>query len=427
MKTNNPIQTQLAQFLILSVAMTSGIVGCNRTAFKVLATEQPSTGPGFYSIPPKVDILLFVEDRGRMYPAWNSIQADIKGFLAELSQKNWDYHFAVTPLSSAQTLTNATASQQDINWGSLWTAPYPGATAENLSSQSLSSSAFMTPELYSQNLSGFFSSISNASMGQEPGIANVVSFAQNARFGSTQFLRKDALFIPFILTLGEDTSSVNFCDAPDSTPTYSHKVPCEWLGNPRCTSPALSATPSSPSCGSWRSSLEYFKSELKKKYQDLSAKVQLYTAAPAQDNVPCWNTRVNRSSRYTELAVSTGGQSFDICNNSTRTLFDLLVNQLTATRQTYQQRYLFLPSEPNPASIQITKYIGGDLKQAVVIPPSDWTYVGYVNQVPAIDAPVAMNIRSGYAIRLADDARITGNDTVSIRSTPAGAQDSVSR
>jgi hypothetical protein len=83
-----------------------------------------------------------------------------------------------------------------------------------------------------------------------------------------------------------------------------------------------------------------------------------------------------------------------------------------------------MAQQPNPNSIVVTRYAGGDQSQASVIPndsQNGWTYAGYVSNVNTIVQPIPMNQASGYAIQLHGSGMLSGTDTASISFTPAGA------
>jgi hypothetical protein len=387
---------------------------CGQTAFTVVPGTQAIAAPGTYSIPPKVDILLVEGDKGRMFEAWDQVSQQMPKFLASLDKKGWDYHFTTIPLTTYNAIQSVTGSVYDGNSGSDWKAPYPGAMRFNAGT--IAQSFFQLPAVYNGYLNK--ANVSNALNGYEPGFENIQAILSTG-LGSSNFLRKDSLFVPLIVSLGNDTSGVNFCVAPDSTADFIRKVPCEQVTTP-CNDSGGS------SCGSNTDSFKKHKTW----FTNFRANTQFYAAVPQQDSNNCLGGRASAGYRYQQMASATGGKSFDICSQPMNQILDSLTGQLQSQKLGFKQKYLFISQDADPASIKVTRYIGGDANQAVVIPQdatNGWTYVGAVTDVYAISYPTPMNLSSGFAIQLNGAAEITGSDTTSIDFKPAGAQNSVSK
>ena len=387
---------------------------CGQTAFTVVAGTQSIAAPGNFTIPPKVDILLIEDDKGRMFEAWDQVSQQMPKFLTTLNTKGWDYHFTTISLNTYAAIQSVTGSIYDGNSGSSWKAPYPGAMRFDVGT--IAQSFFQMPANYNGYLSK--SNVSNALNGFEPGFKNIQAVLTTG-LGSSNFLRKDSLFVPLIVSLGDDTSGVNFCNAPDSTPTYAHKVPCEQVTTP-CNGSG------GTDCGSATDSFNQYKAW----FQSFRSNTQFYAAVANQDTSNCMGGQSSAGYRYQKLASATGGKSFDICSQPMSQILDSMATQLQNQKMAYRQHYLFISQDADPSTIKVTRYAGGDTTRATLIPQDathGWTYVGAVNNVYAIDYPVPMNLSSGFAIQLNGSAEITGDDTTAVDYKPAGAQNSVSK
>jgi hypothetical protein len=388
---------------------------CGQTAFTVVAGTQNIVAPGNFKIAPKVDVLLIGEDKGRMFETWKQASLLSSGLLTNLDQKGWDYHFASISLTTYKAITQATASAQDGNYGTAWKRPYPGA--RRFEAGTISPDFFRLPTLFSDFLT--LDQISNSLNGFEPGFQNIEAVLTTG-LGTSNFLRKDALFVPIILSLGDDTSGVNFCNAPDSTATYLHKIPCEQVSATLCNGSG------GTDCGSSSDSFNQHKSWL----LNFKTNTQLYAAVADQDSNSCLGGRASAGYRYKKMASALGGKSFDICTQPMNQIFDSLAGQLQSRKIANRQHYLFISQDADPSSIKVTRYTEGDTSRAVLIPQdatNGWTYAGAVTDVYAIDYPVPSNLSSGYAIQLNGAAEISDNDTASVDFKPAGAQNSVSK
>ena len=413
---NNKItfkSSKLAPLSTLAMALVT-LSACGQTAFTVVPGTQAIAGPGTYTIPPKVDVLLIEDDKGRMFEAFDQVSKQMPTFLANLDKKGWDYHFTTISLNTYNALQNVTASVYDGNSGASWQAPYPGATRFDIGT--IAQSFFQMPSVYNGYLTR--NNISNALNGFEPGFNNIQAVLQSG-LGSSNFLRKDSLFVPLIVGLGDDTSGVNFCSAPDSTPTYTHNVPCEQVAAP-CNGSG------GTSCGSAADSFNQFKSW----FLNFKANTQFYAAVANQETNNCLGGKSSVGYRYQKMASATGGKSFDICSQPMNQILDSMATRLQNQKLSFKQRYLFISQDADPSSITVTRYTGGNAAQATIIPQdaiNGWTYVGAVTDVYAISSPVPMNLSSGFAIQLNGTAEISGNDTTSVDFKPAGAQNSISK
>jgi hypothetical protein len=406
---------------ILCLALSSllfVLTACGKTAFTPTPVSEASTSPGSFTIPPNVDILVIQDDTGSMNGV--NLESEVPSFLSDLNNKDWNFHFAVAPLTKFREVTQVAGSKYDSNMGDLWTPPYPGATQDLPGT--ISSSAFQSPENFSDYLST--SDLSNSLGGFEPGLDNMYQVLTKG-FGDTGFLRENSLFVVLMIGNGNDTSKVNYCEVKPGV-----TMPCELVGQPLCTPTATDPTGGSKTCGSQRTSLDFYKS----KFKAFNSKMKFFAAVSKSDSSNCRGQLARKGSRYMELATSLNGKSYDICSTPVSAVFDDLTAKLEAERISLKMRYLFVSQDANPDSIKVTRYVGGDPKNAIVIPrdkdkKNGWEYLGKQDNVDVIYDPktgTVLGQGSGFAIGLYGSAELSGTDRASIEFLPAGAQKAVS-
>jgi hypothetical protein len=404
---------------ILALALSAG--GCGKQTFRVLDSTENQSAPGTFSVPPKVDILVAQDNTGSMLSVYPQIEAQFPAFVSQLAASNWDYHLAAMPLTTDQPLSQATASQFDSNWGSSWSAPYPGAP--NPGPEDLLSSIFQLPS----NFTGFPSTSddSNTLAGEEPGFDRIEKFFKN-RVQGTHFLRPDAMLAILVISNGDDTSNVTYCNG-----VGGGTVPCDQ-GNAETNGTKWCGTPETPvsQCGGYQSSLTSFQQYFSS-LKTASSQVSFFAAVPrsAPSNGQCLGEAYpGKGARYISMSNSLNGGTYgvDVCNpSSINTIFTALSGSLQSKLLLFHTHYLFVSQQPDPTSIVVTKYPGGDTTQGVTIaqdPNNGWslptTPNGYVTNVYTIDSPVPMNQASGYGIILNGSAELVGNDTASVTFKP---------
>jgi hypothetical protein len=388
------------RLLAAGLASLALLTGCGSQAFTASASSDAQTAPGTFAIPAKVDIVLAQNDMGSNYEAYGQLAAQFPAFIASLQSSGWDYHFTVIPLTHQATPLQIVASQYDSNWGSQWVAPYPGASENG--PETIPASLFSMPS----NFGGFQwadSFTSNNSNGSEQGIANILGnlVTLQSTYGTNHLIRGDAMLVVVALSTEEDSSG---CTANASS--SGNPVDCEEDSTPIST----------------------YQQELLALKGGNSSAVQFYAAVANEQDFSenCLGGNSWIGTRYQEMASSLGGQSFDICTGQISGMFSGLTAALQATRLNIETRYLFIASAPNTSTIVVTKYPGGNASAGEVLPNSatnGWTYAGYISAY-AIDAPVPMNMSSGYAIELHGSAKLEGSDTANVGYTAAGLQNS---
>lgn len=378
-------------------------------------TPSPTSGVSTFAVPAKVDVLLVEDDTGSMNEIFPQVSSGIPSVLSTLESNGWDYHFATISLTTLRNNYQVTASHYDGNWGSAWTAAYPGAAQYD--SQTVSSNAFRTTSQYSDFLDRY--SIVNNS-GSEPGLQNIASSLYNMKYDGMNFLRDDAMLVVLVVGNGDDTSGINYCKRSDGV-----VVPCEDAGYAACTSsdPADYNAPGK-TCGSKTVSFNYYKS-LFAGLKGSSSLLRFYAAVSSMkvSNLTCQGSNAYVGTRYMQMASALNGKSYNICGGTSAisSALSSLANDLTTTRLSLQTRYLPISQEPDTSTIVVTRNDG------VVIPQSatnGWTYAGYLNGAYAIDYPVPMNQFSGYAIELHGSYKLIGDQNAKVSYTGKGLHNS---
>lgn len=399
-----------AQWIPVALGIVLG--GCGKQGFIVSPSQVAQKAPGTYSIPPKVDILLVEDDTGSVLEIYSSLAQQIPQFLNNLQGKDWDYHFATIPLTTDRSLDQIMASQYDSNWGEKWIAPYPGASPNGPGT--VLSSLFRFPSDYSDFL--FPSATSN---GSEPGLETLTSTFKN-RLKGTSFLRDDALLVVFVVGNGQDTSRVNMCYRSDGGGNQ-FTAPCDLLNAPPCTSLDEAGAPGK-TCASGQISFDYYKNQLLN-ISPTTHQMKFFAAVSPYTSTQCLGNGAYAGTRYMNMASALNGKSYNICTQSVSSILSDLSENLQSTKLAMRTRYLFVEQEPDSSTIRVTRNIGGDTKNSVVIPESEsdgWTYVGYQTDIYAIDSPIPLNLASGYAIELHGSAKLVGDDTASVQFFPKG-------
>lgn len=385
------------------LAATGGsLTGCGQQSFIPVSNTSEAVAPGNFVIPPKVDILFAEDDTGSMNEILPQVSKQMPKFLEGLQAKNWDYHFALVPLTKDRAIQQITASHHDGNWGSSWVAPYPGAVAGGAGT--IVANLFRLPTEKDFTPYMTTTDLNTGLNGFETGLENIRLALKN-RIQGTGFLRDDALLVIVALSNGEDTSGVTYCQRGDG-----YTQPCEEL---------------SQTGGTYESSLDYYKSQFLSVKAD-AAQLKFFAAVAGSST--CMGAPNSKPGiRYQRMASALNGEKFDICTNSISSILESLTSKLQSVKVALRTRYLFIDADADVSSIEVMKYVGGNAATAVKIEQdaeNGWTYAGYLSNVHAIDSPVPMNISSGYAIELHGSAKLTGDDTAKVTFRGAGTQTS---
>lgn len=449
--------------VLLLGAASLAFQACGSSTYSNVNSVTTSDAPGTFSIPPKVDVVLVEDDTGRMAEPYTSISSELTTFVDNLDSEGWNYHFTSVPLTNSNYTFQATASKQDVNWGSYWTAPFPGDPQSDSVSESLNASIFSTLTSYAGLNFPIFNAfvtqaeINNSETGSEPGFSNLENSFNNQIQGysgyPTNFLRSDAMLAVIFVGTGNDTSYVNYCFGPDGT-----WRPCEQVisnaCNPNLTPQQVyqdiskaniqTCNPASSSystcaaqqqqqmtafnasqCQSAALSQSYYQQI----FSQISPNLKVYAAVAAETyrtSGECLgNGYTSIGSRYQAMASAFGGTSYDICSASLPSILSDIQSDLTSIVLNYITSYVVVSpnQQPDPSTIVVQKYIGGSSSDAVTIPQSStngWTYVGYQTE-NLITYPTPMDQQTGYMIQLNGSAKLQGNDIAYITwKTPSG-------
>ncbi len=413
-------------WLALWAGLTVALAGCGRQAF-VVGTSSLKVSAGTFTIPAKVDILLAEDDSGSIKEIYPSIASQTTSFLSKLeNNKAWDYHFATIPLTSDRNITQVVGSKYDSNWGSQWLSPYPGAVAG--APGTITATAFRTL----LNYSGFLTQtdLNSFNNGQEPGFEKIRKTLYDSSSGSngTNFLRPDALLVLIVMSNGNDTSGVTYCQRSDGYLAPAEQLSAGSILPGSCTKDGVSV----PYAQTAASSLAYYQAQ----FQNIKlfpGMTKLFSVVSQQTlrgypyDYGCLGGPAYLGTRYNQMAATLGGGQYNICQQSVGSVLDQLASQLQSTRLGFRQRYVTLAQEPNVNTIKVTKFLNGDTSQSANIPQdanNGWTYVGLQNNVPLIDWPTNMNNASGYMIELHGSAKLIGDDSIDVQFKPAGVSNS---
>jgi hypothetical protein len=388
---------KLQTFSLLALSALT-LTACGGESFRPLASSVLNDAPGNFQVPPKIDILLAVDDTGSMSSIYRDIYAQVPAFLSGLEGANFDYRFAITPLTTRRALNQIVASKYDPNWGSEWKEPYPGAQQSMV--DQVDPSFFRKVSSYTH----FLGDSDILPGGNEPGLLTIYD-ALTVEAPLTDFLRSDALLVVVHIGNGQDVSCLPTADRGDGV--FVPQAPFTWDSG-------LFTNESMP-CGggrfaptAWLSSLLSIKAN--------PGQFKMYSLSNASG--------VFQSTRYRKLATSISGSEavFNIANQNMNQVLSSISSQLNSQKLQFRTRYMFLGQEPNPATIKVRKFPGGTTGAPIEIPNdpvNGWTYAGNISAY-AIDAPIPLNFQTGYAIELHGNARLIGDDRADIEYTPAG-------
>lgn len=381
----------LASPFLFGLLLGSGLLGCGDQKFRAVTSTVSTESPGAYFVPPKVDIVMAEDDTGSMKEAYGPIASQLPGFLQGLENQRWDYRFVTTPLTTSRELSQIAAGRYDPNWGSSWIAPYPGANVNQV--PKVLSSFFRSLDRYTHFLT--LNDVNNSLGGSEPGL-ETLDLALHVEAPKVDLLRPDAMLVLLVVGNGEDTSRVNYCRRSDGV----------WIV---CND------------GSEPSSRAYYLDRLKS-LKSGSGQVRFYSAVSNYQRSSCLGGAAYAGTRYRYMAEQLGGAVYDVCTTPIANVLSGISEHLKAQKMVFRTRYLFLAQEPDPASIKVTKYLGGTKNGAIAMPQSStngWTYVGKL-KAHAIDYPAKMNEQDGYAIELHGASKLIGDDTADIEFMPKG-------
>jgi hypothetical protein len=366
--------------LAASALAIAALSSCGKQSFDVVQSQDNSGAAGSYSIAPKVDILLAVDNTGSTLEIQNRLNASIRSFLTELNSQNWDFRVTAIPLSGTPSITTISASKYDAN-SSNWVAAYPGAPHTS----TIPSSMYISPD-YFQVYTG-----SGTTDGKEPGISNIGTVLSSSN-AQAYFLRPEAILAVVVLSNGDDTSEAQ-------SATYPYLAP---------------GTVNSGLISAIRNS----------KGSALAGSVHLIPVVSPSYNNSCIGSIAHPATRYSNAAAQIGGHALiNICTTAMSTALEQVKAQVAAIQLTYVKRFIQIADRPNEATIVVTKHAvnGSSISVPKSVNGSDgWVYLGNVTE-PMISEPINTDYRTGYMIQLIGEAyKLTGNETAGVTYLPFG-------
>ncbi len=182
----------------------------------------------------------------------------------------------------------------------------------------------------------------------------------------------------------------------------------------------------------------YAQEYYKQKYRALRTspnQIKFFAAVSKLNTNSCRGRYAYVGQQYLNLAASLGGASVDVCSQSVSDTLASIKGNLTVERIGLITRHLPVEQQPDLASIQVIRHIGGNPSNQVEIPKSQinadgsrtdgWEYLGmgtYYRYETAGVNPVHLNNFTGYGIRLNGNAALRGADTAEVVFRPAGNQ-----
>jgi hypothetical protein len=418
----------------MALAMAALVSACGKESFETIKTVSIAEAPGYFTLAPKVDILLAQDNTGSMSEIYHQMGTEVPRFLSNLSATGWDYHFASIPLTTSSSnpgrlFSQIVASKQDRNWGeSEWIVPFPGALFTDSDPGTIVSSFFRRPSDYTDYRN--YLRPSNTLRGLEPGLETLHGQLAGQMAG-TGFHRDDAMLVILVVGNGDDTSGRKICrrvdgiEAPCDAPTMGSATPV------RCGSDSLSLA-NNCKIGSFTSAQhapgtsgyvrEYYQQHLEA-LRPNSQQVRMHAAVSSGGL--CYGHSSAAGTQYSALAGALGGTTQNICTTSASTVLSRIQNSLETQRLSLFTVFLTMDSEPNESTIEVIKYVNGDTSRAVTIPndsTNGWTYEGRITNEPSIvtSSGVAMNRATGWAVKLHGTARLSGADTARVNFKPRG-------
>lgn len=370
------------------------LVGCGKQTFDAVQLNQATDSPGSINIPPKVDILLAVDDTGSTCgQIQTNLQNALSYFLSQVKTQGWDFRIAAMPLTNSSfQLAKIAASSHDYNWGAGWTPPYPGAPIGS----TIPASMFQKPE----QMSVSFSCMGNAGNGGvENSISNINRIVNSAAV-KTYMARPDALFVTVVFTNGEDTS-----DGVIGPDAWGNTSPV----NPTYVSASL------------------LNAHMAFKHPTLSNSIKFASVA-AQSRTNCLGGSATISQRYPNFASRVGGGFmnaqnpnagvYNICPGGFANILTDIGEDLAKVQLDFQKSHAFLSFPPRRSSIHIFKTFADGHRAEIPESMTDgWEYLGYQTHLPEITYPIDMNFKDGYAFRLHGNAILIGNEKIEIFAT----------
>lgn len=377
--------------LTILILATAFLSACGSQTFSAVESQQNSDSPGGVTIPPKVDILVAIDNSGSMSGYRDTVLSQLRSFMNTLQSTNWDYRLAMIPLVSVDPVTHAAvappqisqvaASKYDRNWGSEWIPSSP----LDQGAGSLPAGIFRKPTDFNA-----FYEAGSSTKSDEMGLKTIALSLQD-QTTKDRFLRQEALLVVIVLSNGDDAS-----EAPIVSGGFNYGPPktvkAELINNISAAKP--------------------------------TGMLRLY-AAVNTSGASCLNA-TDVGYRYTNAASQLGGAGFNLCNSGALALSGVVSNlqyALQSIRVNFLTDYLFLPEEPQLATVKVYKRDANGNER--LLSASEWEYKGKLFNQDAVYYQEANSLNpiqsgSGYAFHLLGNGVLHGNETARITYLPIG-------
>lgn len=278
--------------------------GCGKSPSYQLGSQQVQLqGPGSYSAPVPVDIVLALDDSPSLrVPLGAEISQWVQNFLKQLEQKDWDYRLVLVSLTQPDWKPETwVGSVYDANHPR-WVPALPGLTRSEALTEAIPAPFFRTASSFE-----FKMPLNN---GSEEGFKILWKHLHSLE--DLGFFRSDSLRVVMILSNGDDLSDLKM-----QTPQGGWD-PQEWKAT-------------------FNDYYEKFKTWSASRPTD-------WVAWVAFQDGPCRlgkaESRAFEGKRYRALVKKLGGSSQSLCQNSVPFLFDQLTDHLQTRKKSFQQRYI---------------------------------------------------------------------------------------
>ena len=82
-------RSRLARAALAFVA-AAALSACGKESFETISTASTVAAPGYFTLAPKVDILLAQDNTGSMSEIYSQMGTEVPRFLANLEKTGWD-------------------------------------------------------------------------------------------------------------------------------------------------------------------------------------------------------------------------------------------------------------------------------------------------------------------------------------------------
>jgi hypothetical protein len=348
---------------LVASAILALLSGCGQQSFEAVHTEQQSDAPGAFSIAPKVDIVMVVDNSGSTYEIQPQLNRAITGFLTGLRAKDWNFRVTAMPLVGTPIYSGWAGSHEagTVSLDAFRANPGPVATG-----------------------------------GKEPGLQNIASFLALSSV-KQNFLRSDASLAIVVIGNGNDTSETTY--DPYHFPS---------IYTPTTVGASLIQSIRSAKSGALASQVHLF--------PVVSAGSSNCLGGPAADGY-----------RYVNAGSQLGGHGrIELCSANMESVLAQLSEQLKSISVSYVKRYVLVDAKPNLATVKMTKHLagGGTVVVPESTGGDGWKFLGQAN-VPMISEPVEMDFRTGWAFQLIGEAyKLTGSEYMTVQFLPEGVSSS---